>query len=78
MARHIKSSPAERIHSAFGGAMEVSRATGITFQEVYRWAYPKSKKGCGGQVPAKHQASILKAAKRLRLKLKAVDLVDTP
>jgi hypothetical protein len=73
-----KKAPAFRVYDAFGGPMEVSRAAKIPHQEVYRWGYPKSKKGCSGQVPAKHQKTLLKAAKRKRVRLTAVDLVDSP
>lgn len=58
--------------------MDVHRATGIPQQEVYRWDYPKAKKGCDGRVPHQHQRKILQAAKRLNIVLTPADLVDTP
>jgi|TARA_Y100000310_G_scaffold92194_1_gene89799 hypothetical protein len=70
--------PAERVYDAFGGPMEVSRATGIKHQEVYRWNYPKEKRGCGGLVPARHQKTILAAVKKLKLSFDAADLVMAP
>jgi len=73
-----KETPAQRVYDAFGGAMEVVRATGLSNGEVYRWGYPKSKRGCDGRIPHQHQALILTAAKQLKVKLKPEDLVDTP
>lgn len=77
MAKRRKT-PAEKVYAAFGGAMDVVRALDLPTNEVYRWNYPKDRKGCDGRVPHQHQAAILKAAKRLKLKLKPEDLVDTP
>ena len=70
-------SPAQRVCDAFGGAMVVSRETGIPYQEVYRWNYSKAKRGCGGLVPSQHQGTILAAVERLGLDLPAAALVDT-
>ncbi len=79
MAKTPKSrTPAQKVYDAFGGPMDVSRATKIAHQEVYRWGYSKAKKGCDGRVPHQHQETILKAAKRLKLKLAPADLVMTP
>lgn len=58
--------------------MEVSRATGIRFQECYRWQYPKAKRGCDGLVPHRHQEAILRAVLKRRLDLIPADLVMTP
>jgi len=58
--------------------MGVVRATKIAQNEVYRWQYPKDKKGCDGRVPHQHQKTILSAAKRLMLELAPADLVDMP
>jgi|TARA_Y100000310_G_C20680667_1_gene815754 hypothetical protein len=58
--------------------MEVARATGISYQEVYRWRYTKAKRGCNGHVPHKHQETILRAAAELKLSLKPADLVMIP
>ena len=73
-----KETPADRVFKAFGGPMDVSRATGIVAQEVYRWRYAKDNGGTGGLVPHQHQATILKAVKKLKLKLEPADLVNTP
>ena len=71
-------SPAQKVYDAFGGPMEVCRATGISYQEVYRWRYSRAKRGCDGLVPHRHQETILAAVARLHLKLKPADLVKIP
>ena len=70
--------PAQKVYDAFGGPMEVSRATGIPHQEVYRWRYSKAKRGCDGLVPHRHQETILAAVAKLQLRLKPADLVKVP
>ena len=78
MSGMSKKTPAEKVYDAFGGPMEVSRETGITTSEVYRWNYDKDKSGTGGLVPHQHQELILRTAKKLFLKLKPEDLVKVP
>lgn len=74
----VRLTPAEKVYEAFGGQMMVAKETGISFQEVYRWNYPKERRGTAGRVPHQHQETILVAAKRLKLKLQPADLVMVP
>ena len=68
--------PYQRVVDAFGGAMNVHREVvdnngkNVGRSEVYRWLYD-----CNGLVPARWQGPVMRAAERLRLKLRKEDLV---
>jgi len=67
---------AERIIDKFNGVSRLSKATGIEATTIYRWSYPKEKRGSEGRVPARYHAQIWDAAKRLGIKLKKSDFVN--
>ena len=67
---------AQKVVQAFGGAVALSAATGIDLSAIYRWSYPKSKRGCGGRVPSRNHSIILKKARANNLDLMPEDLVN--
>lgn len=72
----LEKTPYSRAIAAFGGAPALADATGIRAKTIHSWGSPVELKGGGGRIPAKHQGAILKAARRLGLKLVAEDLID--
>lgn len=69
-----KLTPADFVIQQFGGVRATAYAIGLSPSSVCFW---RSKHGPNGRVPETSHARILKAAKRLKLKIKAVDLAVT-
>lgn len=68
--------PVERAIAAFSGIESLAKASGHPVKRIRTWAAPVAQNGGGGRIPAKHQGSILKAARRLKLPLACEDLID--
>lgn len=62
--------PALHIIAMFGGAEAVAEITGVTNDAVYRWTYPRDKRGSDGFIPAKHHMTLVDAAKKKKLPLR--------
>jgi hypothetical protein len=56
--------PANTIIAICGGFRAVSEMTGRNETRVRRWAYPKSRGGTGGYIPAEVQQVLLAKARR--------------
>lgn len=67
---------AERVYRAFGGPRRVAGALGLTHAAVYRWSYPKDRRGSGGAVPTEWHAPLLEAALQRGIRLERADLVN--
>lgn len=70
--------PAQKIIDIFGGCTALGKAIGRHRTTVWRWAQPKSDKtnrGGGGFIPAEDQANILRAAKKIGVKLRPEDVI---
>ena len=66
-------SVAESVIRKCGGAVAVARICGIDRTQVYRWTYPKERRGTGGVIPARHQAELLKRARERGIDLRPDD-----
>lgn len=73
----IVDSAANRVASAFGGYKELARQLGIDYVAVYRWAYPKSKRGTGGNIPYRWHKPILHLAEANKINITSADLINT-
>jgi hypothetical protein len=69
-------SAADRAIKAFGGARKLAAEIGVNPESVYRWSYPRSRRGCGGTIPSEWHRPILEAAERLELRLAPADLIN--
>ena len=67
---------AGRAIKAFGGARPLAKAIGINPEAVYRWNYPKDRRGSDGTIPSEWHKPIMDAAKERGIKLKPADLVN--
>lgn len=72
---------AESVINKFGGARELARAIKDCFPEdhynpssIYRWMYPKSAGGTGGEIPGYALKKIIKAARMMGILLTPEDL----
>jgi sugar phosphate isomerase/epimerase len=66
---------AETMIEAFGGREELAAALGVNIVQVYRWTYPKDKKGTGGAIPARHFPKLLELAKKRGIEVDPADLI---
>lgn len=62
--------PAEVVIRVCGGARAVGEMLGLTPSRVHRWTYPRRRGGTDGQVPTKHQATLLMLAREKEIPLK--------
>lgn len=69
-------SAAETIIERFGGREAVAELLGVNIVQVYRWTYPKERKGTGGTIPSRHFKKLLTEAKKRRIKLDPAELID--
>ncbi len=67
--------PAAFVIKKFGGIRACALAIGRSPSSVSRWNKPRKNGGGKGQIPVTAQRDILKAAKKLKLKIKAEDLI---
>lgn len=67
-------SPAAYVISIFGSMRKTARAVGRTNAAVCMWTKPRTRGGCGGNVPAAAQRIILKIAKEKSLPITPNDL----
>lgn len=67
--------PAQVVIQAFGGVRATARAIGRDPSTVSRWKKPKSKKGCGGDVPGLLHKTILRVAQNRGLNITIQDLL---
>lgn len=68
-------SQADRIIDRFGGAMNLARLLKVPPSTVFRWTYPKGKKGgTGGLVPTQRWDEIRKVARQEGIYLTERDL----
>lgn len=72
---------AETVINKFGGARELARAIKELFPEdcynpssIYRWMYPVSAGGTGGEIPAPALKKVIKAARYMGILLTPEDL----
>lgn len=72
----MKMNAAARVCKKFGGAGKLARLLGLNRTTVYKWTYPRSKDGLGGQIPVQYFNEILNKAKDEGIKLKLVDLLN--
>jgi hypothetical protein len=61
--------PVAKVIATFGSVRKTQAATGIPASTIQSWKD-------AGYVPARHQATVLEAAKRLRKRLTAADLIN--
>ncbi len=66
-----RNKPAARIAEKFGGLVKLSEALGKNPSTVHRWLV-------GGLIPSKHQAAVLDAARRAKVKVRAEDFIPEP
>lgn len=66
---------AETMIKRFGGREQLAAALGVNIVQVYRWTYPKTKKGTGGSIPARHFPTLLKVARERGIKLRPAELI---
>jgi hypothetical protein len=66
---------AETMIKRFGGREQLAEALGVHIVQVYRWTYPKEKKGTGGSIPARHFQTLLRAAKERGIRVRPADLI---
>ncbi len=69
---------AERIADKFGGPTQLANALGLSPSTVYRWNYPKSKKGSDGIIPTSQLRRVLEAAAARGIVVTAEDLYPKP
>jgi hypothetical protein len=67
---------ADRVYKAFGGPRKVADLLGVSYAAVYRWSYPKERRGSGGSVPTEWHSPLLEAAREQRVRLERADLVN--
>lgn len=65
--------PARKCIRLFG-VTDLSETCKVSRVQVHRWDYPKEKGGAGGDVPSRHHPTILRLAKRRKIKLSVKDL----
>jgi hypothetical protein len=63
LAAHMDS-PAAKVINIFGGIRQTAEVVGRHRSVVNRWLIPKSRGGTGGIIPAHHQQTLLKEARR--------------
>ena len=66
--------PASTIVDLFGGVSHTADILDLNRGTVSRWMTPVIDRGTGGQIPQKHWPTILRLAKRRRLKITLQDL----
>lgn len=69
-------SAAKRVAEKFGGVATLAQCLGTTRDCVYRWGYPKEKRGSGGNIPSRWHKPILHAAKIRGIEINPEDLVN--
>lgn len=67
---------AERVYQAFGGPRKVAEILSLSYAAVYRWSYPKDRRGSGGAVPTEWHGPLLDAAREKKVRLERADLVN--
>jgi len=55
--------PARIVINRFGGVRSLARLMKLTPGSVCRWDMPKSRRGSGGFIPARHHGLLLELAK---------------
>lgn len=70
-------SPAARIIEKFGGIDRTAEVISRHRSVVNRWLLSTDKGGTGGQVPGKHQNTLLEEARRAGIDLGPADFFDT-
>jgi hypothetical protein len=69
---------AERMIKRFGGQKQLADALGVNIVQVYRWTYPKARKGTDGSIPDRHFSKLLTAAKERGIRVRRSELVNVP
>lgn len=69
--------PVDRVLRLFGTARS-GAIVNLTTDALKKWNRPLSKKGGGGLVPARHQATYLREAQEAGLPLTPADLIAEP
>ncbi len=67
--------PAASIIKRMGGPIKVAELTGISRMAVYKWTAEKERSGTGGTIPLKYWQTLIDAAARIKVRLKAEDFV---
>jgi amino-acid N-acetyltransferase len=70
--------PADFVIEAFGGHIPTAEALGLDLATIYRWTYPKKRKGSNGSIPSRHQPTIIRAAQERGIDLPPERLVSLP
>jgi hypothetical protein len=68
--------PAHSIIEKLGGASAVARILNLSHVSVLAWRKPKEKKGTDGQIPSRHIAPLVDAARRDGIELDFADFFD--
>ncbi len=66
---------AQTMIERFGGHEELAAALGVNVVQVYRWTYPKDRKGTDGRIPDRHFKTLLTEAKKRGIKIDPAELV---
>lgn len=70
-------SPVQCARRAFGSATKLARAAGLDRGNVYRWARPRIRGGCGGDLPNIDTVRIiLIVARRAGVTITADELIN--
>jgi hypothetical protein len=59
-----------------GGSQVVADMVGVDVSRVYRWTYPKERGGTDGLIPAQHQQTLLREARKRGIPLEPNDFFD--
>lgn len=70
--------PAHKIICKLGGQKAVAQLLGLHESGVYRWTYPRDRKGGGGRIPARHIPKMIEAAKKRGVRLSHQDFFKEP
>lgn len=70
--------PAHKIITKLGGEKVVAELLGVNQSGVYRWCYPKERRGTGGRIPARHIKPLIEFAKTRGKRLTLQDFFQEP
>lgn len=70
--------PAHKIITKLGGEKAVAEQLGLSESVVYRWAYPRDRRGTGGLIPARHIKPLIEIARARGKRLTLQDFFQDP
>ncbi len=71
----VSKSPAQIIIGKFGGVLSLARAIDRCPATIYRWLYPKERKGRNGMIPTSAVADIILAADLQGIEIEPADFI---